>query len=442
MAVNYADLFENIGEYVQRINDFAAIIAALDTDFAEIAADLETNGRFDVLEGEYDQFEQYKSQVLTWISQCQAKITELLTHKSTMLDELVYGSDTSFQAVITALYLAMANASESLTANSVSLGTVTLTAVGSSDGVMVVDKVMDGVTAPSTGYSPVLGYKGVNSELALTDEMAATCTTDSVTNGVADGSESFHWAGRPASGDVYSGQTYGSGDGPSLRPIQVGSILSNAEFTSFTVTNTPDSWTIATGTVGTHILEDATAFRGTKALELTGNGALAEIKLYQGVTQLTSNKRYLVGFWVRGQAGTSAGTLTIQFEGTGYAAGSTEKITMNAAALAAQTSYGFEYFWVNVPAEIPTDFALVVKWSGTPSAHSVLINGGGMREAVYFNGHCAAITAGSSPFLRTDRFAYTVTNDYAGVFQAAFAKSFGIQLPSSGSPTRADSLAT
>lgn len=444
MAVNYTNLFENIGEYTQRINDFAAIIVALDVDFAEIAAELETNSRFDVLEGEYLRFEMYKTQVLGWIGQNQGKIRELLTHKSTVLDELVYGSDTSFQSVMGALYLAMVDGGEAIVKNVVTLGTVTLAAVGSSDGIMIVDKVLDGVSDLGSGYPVLFDYRDQNSELARTDEMAATCTADSESDGVVDGYESFRWAGRPASTDPYANVTYGSGDGPTLKPIQAGGILLNAEFENFTTTNTPDNWTVVTGTVTTHIFSDTAVHRGTKALKLTGDASLAAIKLTQSVTNLVPNKRYLVGFWIKGQAGTSAGTLTIQFEGTGYTAGGTEAISMNAATLAAQTTYGFEYFWVNMPPEIPSDFVLAISWAGTPSAHSLWINGGGMKEGVYFNGHCAAITAGSNPFLRTDRFTYTVTNDYAGVFQTMFVKSFGMQMPSAtaGGETQADSLAT
>jgi hypothetical protein len=115
---------------------------------------------------------------------------------------------------------------------------------------------------------------------------------------------------------------------------------------------------------------------------------------------------------------------------------------MNAAALAAQTTFGWKYFWIVMPQEIPDDFELVIKWTGTPSAHSLYVNGGGFKEATYFNGHAAMMVAGDEPLIRGDSFTYTVTNDYAGVFQTAFAKLFGVQLPSDATPTQADSLAT
>lgn len=442
MAVVYADLFEDVGEYVQRVNDFVAIIAALDADYLEIAQELETNLRFDLLEGQFDQYEQYKAQVLGWIGNLKGQIEERLLHKSTMLDELVYGSDTSFESVVGALHKAMLDDTQSIVTNTVTLGSVLLTETGSSDGLLIVDKVLDGVNAPHPGWPAVRSYKGLDSQVGLTDEMAVTCTNDSETDGLTDGFEIFQWSGRPSSGDPYSWQTFGSGDGPTLTPVQAGGILLNAEFQNFTTTNTPDDWTISTGTVGTHIFEDTTVHRGSKALKFTGNASLAAINIYQTLTTLIPNKRYFVGFYVKGVAGVSSGTLTIQFEGTGYTAGATEKIELNAAALAAQTTYEWEHFFVNMPVYIPSDFALVIKWTGTPSAHSILINGGGLIEAVYFNGHCAGITAGSAPFLRTDRFTYTVTNNYNGVFQTAFAKLFGMQMPSSGAPTQADSLAT
>lgn len=440
--INYDNLFEDVGEFVQRVNDFAGIIAALDTDFSEIAEELETNLRFDLLEGQFTQFEQFKAQVLGWIGTMQGKIRERLTHKSTIQDEIVYGSDTSFAAIIEALHVDMVASVESVLPNTVTLGAVTSELVSLTTGTVYVTKVLDGVNAPSAGYPVVRTYSGLNSELALSDDMALTCIADSETNGARDGFESFQWAGRPTSGNNYSWNAYGSGDGPVLTPIQAGGYLFNMEFQNFSTTNTPDDWTIVTGAVTTNILETTTVYRGTKSLRLLGNATIAEIKLTQAASGLVPGQQYMVGFYVQGQAGTSAGTLTIQFEGTGYTAGGTEKVTLNAAALAALTTFGWKYFWVIMPNTIPDDFVLAIKWSGTPSAHSVWINGGGMKEAVYFNGHAAMVVAGSVPFLRDDRFIYTVTNDYAGVFQTAAAKLFGIQFVSNGSPTNLDSLAT
>lgn len=440
MAVNYTNLFENIGEYVDRVNEFSTILTTLGTAYAEIAADLETNGQFNILDGEFARFNQYRAQVLGWINEMKGRVQVCLLDKVTVLDELMYGSDIEFNSVIAAIFKDM-DGSQSILNSTVTLGSVGLTGAG--NGSFIVSKVLDGVNAPSNGYPVVADYNGIDSELALTDEMGVTCITDSESGGVNEGFETFQWAGRPTSGDNYSWETFGTGAGPTLQPIQSSTLIVNTGFETFT-SNVPDSWTLNTGTAGTHVFEETgTVFNGTACLKLTGTGALAAINLSQAVTAtLVPNKRYMVGFWVLGEAGTSAGTLTVQFEGTDYTADSSEKIELNAAALAALTAWNWKYFWINMPAEIPDDLALVIKWTGTPSAHSVRLDFGGMKEAVYFNGHCGMVVSGDDKFLAADRFTYTVTNDYAGVFQTAFAKMFGVQLPSDASPSIADSLAT
>jgi hypothetical protein len=345
--------------------------------------------------------------------------------------------------VIAAFAKAMVDATESITPNTVTFGGVTASLVhASSGGYAYLDKVLDGVTSPHPGYPVIPAHVGLDSELALTDSMSLVCVADSETDGLTEGQEQFQWNGKPTAGHNYHWLDYGSGTGPVVTPIQAGGLMLNMEFQDFT-SNLPDSWDLDTGTVVTHVDDDTSNFqRGDTSLKLTGDASLAAIQISQTNTSFVPLKRYAVGFWVKGNAGVSAGTLTIQFEGTGYTAGSTEKITMNAAALAAATVFTWKYFWVNMPAEIPDDFELVIKWTGTPSAHSIYINGGGMQESTYFNGHTVMITAGSDPFIRGDSLVYTVTNDYAGVFQTAFAKTLGIQLQSDGSPTQADSLAT
>jgi hypothetical protein len=85
---------------------------------------------------------------------------------------------------------------------------------------------------------------------------------------------------------------------------------------------------------------------------------------------------------------------------------------------------------------------LVIKWTGTPSAHNIFIDGGGVAPVTYHNGVNFMVYAGTDKFIRNDRFSLTVSNDNNGVFQTFFRKTYGMQLPSTGSPTNADTLAT
>lgn len=136
----------------------------------------------------------------------------------------------------------------------------------------------------------------------------------------------------------------------------------------------------------------------------------------------------------------TAGTLTIQFEGTGYSASSGEKISSTVSSLGA--SYQLHHFFVTMPALIPSDFRLVIRWDGgTPSTgEKVYVDDIGLGAVNYGGGIGIVAVRNGSPFVRDDRYELTVTNT-EGVFQAFFRRVFGVQLPSSGSPSIADALA-
>lgn len=449
MAVNYDDLFENVGELVQRINDFEDLYAALDTDFSEIESDLQANGRSDVLSGIYQQFEGFKTNINQWIDTLKGKTTEVLTNRTSILVELpgLLGAS-DINSVLVELYRDMVANSETIDASTVTIGSVTASTANVAPGSLLTTKVLDGFNAPHPGFIVNRLYNGINSELAgVSDTLTIICTVDSESGGATEGQETFQYGGKVAPPNRYHWNSYGSGSGGQISTVQAGGILSNMEFETFTSTNTPSSWDIdGSAVAGTHIfVETSSVHRGDSALKLTGNATITSIQISQtlAANAVQPLRRYLVGFWVLGNASISAGTLTIQFEGTGYTAASSEKIVLNAAALAALTSYTWESFWINMPAEIPDDMELVIKWTGTPSAHSVRIDGGGMGPATYFDGVGFALYAGADKFIRGDRFVFAVTNNNAGTFQEAFRRLYGMQMPSDtgGTETTLDSLA-
>lgn len=443
MAVNYTDLFENLGEFVQRVNDFQALYAALDTDFAEIEADLDANAMQDVLSGTFETISGFKGNLLGWIGAMQIKTTQLLVHRETVLEELNIQS-ADVRTVLVEMYRDMTANTQHVKRSTVTVGAVTELKTNANAGTLLVNKVLDGVTQPHGSFPAVWEYNGADSELAGTSETIwAQCIRDSESDGATEGGETFQVNGQVAPSSPFSWQAFGSGAGPSLTVLQGASIMSNLEMENFTA-NIPSGWTLDAGTAGTQVLnETSTIKRGSSALRFTGNASVASIQVSQNApSSFKPRKRYYVGFWLRGTAGASAGTFTIQFEGTGYTAASSEKITLNAAAVAALTSYAWHGFYINWPTDVPSDMELVIKWTGTPSAHSVYIDGGGVAPVVYHNGVNFVVYAGSEKFLRTDRFSLTVSNDDLGVFQTFFRKSYGVQLPSNAAPSQADTLAT
>ena len=105
-------------------------------------------------------------------------------------------------------------------------------------------------------------------------------------------------------------------------------------------------------------------------------------------------------------------------------------------------AFEWKYFYVNMPDEIPDDMELVIKWTGTPSTHSVYIDGGGVAAPVWHNGVNFFVYAGSEQFVKNDRFTLAVTQNGTGLFQNWFRKTYGVQMPSSGAPSISDGLAS
>ena len=578
-AGNYDDLFENIGEFVQRINDFYALYAALDTDFSELKAEFIANDRLDIYEGLETLFDSYKANLQGWITSLAAYVDRLLVDRDTIIENFpTLGGGASLQNVLLKIYDDMANtASESMVASVVTLGSVTsvpIEAGRSNLGTVLVGKVLDGYQAPLTGGISNPFYNEVDSQLSVDHEtMVVTCLSDAETSGLTAGTgEAFSWNGGIRT-EGYHWQDEGSGQGPSLTPLGAYTILKSTNFNTPSATNTPASdWDVDYGTVGTEIFNEVaavgtatftfgdtefddvnngtirlidtagtsvtytikndysatdssqqwnagasvtacsdnfvilvngdhghngtitavhtgdgvitltqavkgtagnstittaasfdnctdvnapatftggldTGHRGDGYLRLRGTTNHTTIKISQDVvaTELQTLRRYCLTAWLKKTGGIGSGDLTIQFEGTGYTASSSEKIYLNTAALDALslTTYSLEHFYINIPRNLPADFELVIKSEGTLDIGvDVFIDDIAFGPVTYHGGVHAVIVAGTDDWLKDDYYTFTVANNDAGVFQTFFRKWYRVQMPTSGAPTVADSLAT
>lgn len=446
MAITYADVFALIGEWVERTNEFRALYATIDGYQTEVMGDYSSQSQWTLAASIPDRFKSFKDGVRGWINICNAEAFKVLTDNTLVAGQLPIGGSSDLNQIMPALWKAMIDDSATIKRSTVSLGSVTNTTSGAYSGELLVSKVLDGYNAPGTGLPKNRLYAGVDSEVSCDDSVTVKCVQDSESGGVTEGGEQWIAYGSPKVGWFDYG-TEGSGMNRGLTTLNAGTSqwIVNPDFESNSG-NTPTSWTVDSGTVGTHIFTGTStdAYRGSYALKITGDGSQATIGISQSVTgSIDPRRRYLLAAWVKGHASTASGTLTIKFAGTGYTAASTEKISMDATALSAQTSYGLEYFWINFPAEIPNDLELVVEVTGTlTNAKSVCIDGIAFGPATYENGVAMAIVAGSTKFLVGDQSTFTVTNNDAGVFQSWFRAATGYQLPSDASPSIADSYAT
>lgn len=361
-----------------------------------------------------------------------------LQDRVTILDELGL-TGTEAADILRALIIKMREDTESVDASTVTIGSTTAAGSNTGSGTVLTSAYLDGVTSPGSGAAGVFAahpdYNGQLSQLAVPSEtMRVVCTADSFADGETEGDEVFAWTGRLA--DAQHGYaSEGTGDAGTLTPINGGTlnILSNGDFETWE-TNIPTGWTIVAGTATTHVIQENTGadvYHGAYSLQYTGDGAQTSMEVKQPVspTVLQAGKRYCVACRVKASATIAAGALLISFEGSGYTAAASEKIAIAAGAL--PTAWTLESFFINLPDIIPSDWALVIRWSGTPTnAKSLWVDDIAFAPVSFAGGIGAVVVRGAVPFIRDDYFTFTVANNDAGLFQKFFRQVFGVQLPS------------
>lgn len=449
MAIDYdganSGLFTHLGKFAKHY--FAQKVDAtdLDTDSSDIidAVQKMTTGDADAI------ISPIRPAFLNWKDQHTARRAQLvefatarLLDKESVIDELALADD-SISAVLPALFKRMVADSKTIDDSSTAIGSTTVTpqvSGASNKGDVKASLVLDGISAPGKRYPSCPDYKDITSQLVLNETHTLVCVADSYTDGVAEGAEQFTWHGQLE--DVENGVgDEASGDITGLTCLHgnTANFIANADFETFTVTNTPDSWTISAGAVTTNILSDTSSYHGTYALKLLASGGAA-ITLYQApAVTLTANKRYCVSVRIKASAAVLAGTLTIKMTGTGYTEGASEKISIAFGSL--PTSYTLYNFFFNAPNNIPSDFALTISWSGTPtSGKAVWLDDLAFGEVTFGGGLGLVVVRGSNPWVRNDRITFATTNDDDGLFQEFFRQAFGFQLPSSAGGSISDGL--
>tara|TARA_Y100000356_G_C11250178_1_gene286576 strand:- start:129 stop:1469 length:1341 start_codon:yes stop_codon:yes gene_type:complete len=438
----YTNLFEIIGEYVQRINDFVTIISDLETDRSQIETEMQANSAPIALYSDNTTtFDGFKSAVVGWISSLTSKIQDVLNNKELVLDN--FNTTSGWEGVLIELINDMNDTSQTIQKSVVTIGSITATKTNSTAGTVLLDATLDGYNAPTRNSEAYEAYNGVASEMAATsDAMNITCVSDSVVSSINENSESFEWGGTVGS-EVYSADVSGSGEGPSINPLKLntGSYLTNADFETWTDASTVGTWTKNSSDAATR---SASPYKGTYAMSFVGDGS----KTWDYSQPLVANsvnryRRYCLACYVKAESGIGAGSLEVKFTGTGFTASSTEKFTMDASALSAATSWTLKHFYINIPTVIPSDLAVSITLSGgLTSGKTVLIDELQFGPVVYHGGINAVVIMGAGVFRKNDNFSFTVSNNDAGKFQTFFRKGMGLQLPSSSSPSIADSLSS
>lgn len=312
---------------------------------------------------------------------------------------------------------------------------------------------------------------GLPSELVFEETGSIKCTGDSYTDGASSGSELFAYYG--AVGDPTDTLNYnwpvGSGIATGFTVASPGNstTLVNAGFETFTTANIPDNWTIHTGTAGTNVFQETgTVYPdGTEsALKLVSTVANVRLEQQFGSAAGTSTSPtplvpYGVNLWYRVTANPAGSTLSVSLvDGSGTVVNDTQGTANTISVSLPGVSTGT---WLALSGvfRLPKSLPAVLKFRITladPTVGSLSCFVDRLTMApmtqVYPSGPWVSVHGGSTPFADGDGWDLAVTNDRAGAtynatFQALFDRLFGMRdlglvLPSSNSPTIADTLIT
>lgn len=317
-----------------------------------------------------------------------------------------------------------------------------------------------------TILTSIVGVDGKHLENAYAETIVVTCTADSQPgNGQTTvGSETFVARGQSATTILNYAWPTGSGGATTVIPANSSldtssqNYLTNSDFETFTVANTPDSWTIIMGGAGTTIFSTTDAYRGSYALAFTGTASNLRPRIAQSLRSVSTSvagqvnplTKYALAAYVKVTSVPVAGTLRIALrDGTtdGAAVVGGEAIVVNLAS--ATTGYVLSSAIFNTPTSLPDNLYLVIELTiPIDSGVSVHIDDVVLTPMVqHQNGPFIAIIPGSAKFIKGDVFNVAVTNTLDGLFQTYFNRIFGMDyrkllLPSDmyGTQTISDSL--
>lgn len=360
------------------------------------------------------------------------------------------------------------------------IGTITPNAANIGNGSIAPDLILDAVSQPCQRFRANRRYNGVPSELACVEDMKVTCIADAngqilagfdtstygrvIEPNFVIGNELFHIRGKaqpayrvssnPRWGVGYGLDGEGSGPGPVFYSVNCDlqsqpetSLIDNRDFENWTTTNVPDNWVDPLGGTGgaasSAVFRGATAFTGSYSLQFKGDGTAVIVRNVPVDTMyLVGGQKYYLSIWIRRETGVAAGTVLVQFTGTGYTAASSEKITFAASGAAADTwvHYGAH---IRLPFSIPSDWALKAEISGTlTSTKSVFFDDINFKPEPWHGGLSCPVYNGSIPPIVGDSWTFPITQSEIGVAQEFNKRWWGLQMPSSivGAEDVADSI--
>lgn len=306
---------------------------------------------------------------------------------------------------------------------------------------------------------------GKSGEYVYAEAMTATVTNDEW-NGATAGQEPLSVVGTNADSSGMLDWQWPLGSGATqttsvVDPTQSasgGNLLTNSAWTNWTG-SVPNNWTITAG--GTIVSKGTTNLYGaaTADLEIAGDGATT-VNIYQPFASttgtssiLTPNTQYAVSAVILLSASAVAGVLELVLtDGSGTIVnddqGNPNTISVTLTGQTSQTNIGGFFRTPSITPSTGYKFGVLLSTALT-SGKNLFVNYLAMTEAqqLYADGPYVGVFRGSTDVAIGDAWTITIANNYAGQFQTCFNRFFnmvslGMQLPSGGSPTIAETLIT
>lgn len=276
---------------------------------------------------------------------------------------------------------------------------------------------------------------GLQNQFYPPETIEIKCVSDAK-DGASAGSEDFSVVGQ-ITYPVDSNTVGGSGVMNNVSVASSGSIISNGDFESFSVTNTPDSWTLDAGVATTNFVQNTSSpVYGSSDLKViedaTTNPTMSE-NVYNAIER---NTNYILSMVIK-TSGITTGTITLKITDGVLTYG---VITISAAYPASYTRY---YDTFLMPNEVPTGTKIEFKMNACDASGYCLIDDVILTKMTEQpNGTYMSILRGTTTdFLAGDKFTVALTNDFAGNINTFIGRSYGVQLPTNtaGASTVVDS---
>lgn len=435
-------LMTRIGEMgVEYLRVVTAYGSALDTQVEAIRDQFETGAQASVIDTIYTNRNAYKQVHSGWLSYLQSVMQNVTIEQ--VNDDTPLLSKTLSSAVLELIRQMKAN-SESVSAPTVGQSVAYW---GSNAG-------------DARFVASVTNQYGDQLNCVYPEDVKFTCTTDQTTG--TQYREVFTITGEPQLAITNQNWPGGSGATGSLTltdPDQTG-LIANGAFSNWSDSGVmAPSWTVVTGTAATNITRTTSSKRGNYALRFTSNGStLLTFKQQLSTSLVKPNTVYILGLWAKIDTLDASGIVRFRLcDGSGTTltndATTSQSYTRNTNGNLG-TSYTFISTAFQTPRQLPSSGVFLEIGFTTSPATSRTVDfdliGLVAGQQLYAQGPFVAGFSAATANAVGDYATLSVSNDAANAsWNRAMQRwlnlpSLGAQyyLPTSGSPTVADSLLT